>query len=172
MSGFVTTDPVAGTRDFLKTEAGSAVELERSNPEIVTADGWLPDIVVADIRGAVRVSSATDIRLRDAIRAAILSVRRDLACWRWAHEAAGATSLADVPASQVDGQSLLVRSYNRAIASLVAADLAETHFDATATDKGADRLELRAVPAEDHRRNALWAIRDILGVGRTTVDLI
>lgn len=170
--GFVTTDPVTGLAEELQSERASAIELEASSPAIVRADGWLPDVVVQDIRAAVRVSSAAEPRLRDAIRFAIISVRRELADWTAARKAEGRLSLKAVPCDQIDGQSILVRLYFRAVASLTAADLVETHLDATATDRGVDRAEVRAIPADDHRRNALWAIRDILAVTRTTVELI
>ena len=42
----------------------------------------------------------------------------------------------------------------------------------SATADGGARAEQRDPAIEDHYRNSLWAIRDILGVRRTAVALI
>ena len=43
-------------------------------------------------------------------------------------------------------------------------------FDATAA--GQRKAESQEPAIDDHRRNARWAIRDILGLPRTTTELI
>lgn len=62
--------------------------------------------------------------------------------------------------------------YERAVFAFAAADLAETHHDISATNDGKERVESRTLAADEHRRNGTHAIRDILGVTRTAVELL
>jgi len=164
MSGFVASPPPA--------------EPDPEAPEVppfdlVAGDDWYPGITLTQIRDAVRVPTAvTDQRLRDAVRNAMLSVRRELRTWKTAWVAAGTAALVDVDDETIDGESALELLYRRAVCSYAAADLAETHGDIAATGDGRDRNAERAIPADEHRRNATHACRDILGVTRTSVELI
>ena len=88
----------------------------------------------------------------------------------------GHASLADVPAGALNGESVKVHHYRRAVYACVQADLAEAYREIDTTPQSAgkvervtDRLELKV---DEHRRNQRWAISDLLGLRRTTVDLI
>jgi len=140
---------------------------------VIDNDGWFPAIDLRKLRARARLDgTVTPERLRHSALEAIASVNTELAGYRQAQIALGHASLADVPAPQLDGQSVQLTRYHRAVYSAVQADLAERmrDFDTTgAGDKRADRLE----PAiEDMRRNLRWAISDLLGIRRTTVELI
>src|SRR5450830_603750 len=75
-------------------------------------------------------------------------------------------------ADQVGRSSVLVLHYRRAVYSAVQAELVEEYRDMDTTgkgDKNADAMEPRA---DTHRRNMRWALSDLLGQPRTTVELI
>lgn len=111
-------------------------------------------------------------RLEEALSGAVITVDRDLEKWRAAREAEGNAALVDCPSPTIGGETRLVRIWRRAVYSYATADLVETHRDVTATGQGAAATSTFDARAEDHRRNALHAIRDILGAGRSTIELI
>ncbi|WP_022955778.1 head completion/stabilization protein [Perlucidibaca piscinae] len=136
----------------------------------ITNDGWFPNIGLDDVRATERLTtSISPERLRWAIVNAILTVNKDLADWR---EQQTAASMADIPASQVNGESRLISLYKRAVYSYAHADLIERYPDYSITEAGARRSEALAPAGDDHYRNARWAIRDLLGITRSTVELI
>ncbi|MGE5563110.1 MAG: head completion/stabilization protein [Bacillota bacterium] len=142
-----------------------------SNEGDLAHDGeFYPGVNLALVRDTMRIpTQVTSDRLKAATIAAMLTVERDLAEWR-ALQAQARLGLVNV--STIGGENRLEALYRRAVYSFAAADLAETHSDVTATGDGKDRAEARVLTAEEHRRNGLHAIRDILGVGRTAVELI
>jgi hypothetical protein len=80
--------------------------------------------------------------------------------------------IADVPADVIDGESVLVLAYQRAIGGFARAELIEGYRDTDLTGRGDRKVEDLEPSVDELRRDALHAIRDILGVGRTTVELI
>jgi hypothetical protein len=140
---------------------------------IVTNDGWFPDIALGDFREEMRIrDSVTVPRQRKAVRDAIIAVSNDLVDWAAKQVAAGHASLAAVPAPRVDGESRLALSYRSAVFARAKADLVERYRDIDITDSGNRRAEDLDASIGELRRDAIHAVRDILGVTRTTVDLI
>ncbi|WP_269633141.1 head completion/stabilization protein [Pelomonas sp. BJYL3] len=154
---------------FLGTDTAPTAADEVS----LTNDGWFPAIALAELRAAVRLDgTVTPARLRHAAVNAMASVNGELASYKEAQLQAGHAGLADVPAPQVAGESVQLQRYRRAVYACVQADLIEHYrdFDTTgAGDKAADKLELRV---HDLRRDVRWAISDLVGRRRTTVELI
>lgn len=139
----------------------------------ITSSTFWPQVDLTIVRETVRLDgTVTSQRLYHAAVDAISSVNRELRDWRNQHQQAGHSTLAAVPADQIDGTSELVMFYLRAVYATTSANLRERYrdFDATADGhKGADQLE---TPIDDLRRDARWAICDLRGIGRTTVELI
>lgn len=139
----------------------------------LTNDGWFPGIDLQHLRAVARLDgTVTAPRLREAAINAMASVNAELASYKEAQRYAGRDSLADVPASQLDGDSVQLVRYRRAVYACVQADLIEAYrdFDTTgAGDKAAEKLELRL---GDLRRDVRWAISDLRGQRRSTVELI
>jgi hypothetical protein len=161
MSGFVASPP------------STPPDPENPGLDAVAGDDFYPAVSMAECRDAMRLGTIiTDTRLRDALRGAMVTVRRELRAWKNGHAAAGVETLADVDSEAIDGEPALELLYRRAVFSFAAADLAETHNDISATADGKERTEERTLSADEHRRNGTHAIRDILGVNRTTVELI
>jgi len=133
-----------------------------------------PDIDINDFRNAMRIGGTAipDDRVSDALLGAVISVDRDLSLWRASREADGNATLVSVSDVQIGGENRLALIFRRAVYAYAAADLLETHRDVTATGTGQSRAPEMDMRADDHRRNAVHAIRDIKGLGRTTVELI
>ncbi len=144
-----------------------------SDQDAISNDGFFPDVSVTDALAAMRQDgTVTRERMRAALVEAVLSVNEELADWKTRQMAASYATLADVPAPKVDGTSAHGHRYLRAVYCQARAGLIERYrdYDATATgDRNAEKLELAV---DDLRRDARWAIGDIRGIPRTTVELI
>lgn len=140
---------------------------------VIANDGWFPEIDPAKARAVLRLDgTVTPARLREALVAAMAGINSELANYRMAQQAQGHASLAAVPSHSLGGESTQVMLYRRAVHNCAKADLIERYrdFDTTgAGDKRADPLEESVC---DLRRNVRWAVSDILGLRRTTVELI
>ncbi len=146
-------------------------------PPPIAGDGFFPDVDLEALRSAVRIDPThTAVRLQDSALAAVFGVCQELHAWRRAQELAGYAKLEDVPnprgPSKIGDVAWAVALYLRAIASLTAADLSERTRDAGTTLAGHDRADELEVAADVHRRNYRWAVNDILGRPRSTVELI
>jgi len=135
-------------------------------------DGFWPNIDLAALRAATRLTgNVTAARLRACTVAAVLFVNAQLAAFRATKVAQGWDSAADMDET-IDGKSVLVQRYLRAVACSVQADLAESYRDWDTTRAGDHRAESEAAAADEFRRNAQWALSDILGRTRSVVELI
>lgn len=140
-------------------------------------DGFFPDIAPATLRETLRVTEAvTPARWREALCGAILSVGRDLEAWQAEQVALGFDTMADVPAPELDGQSRLLFLYIRAVSCLARAEVTERLRDFDLTPSGKRDLGRSTsdepCSVDDWRRDARYAVRDILGRSRTTIELI
>jgi hypothetical protein len=161
MSSFVPLPPKTAPQEPPASEA------------TIVNDGFFPDIEPAAVREAARVpTNITAPRLRAAILGAIMTAEIDLRAFAAASIAAGYTTLATVPAPQLDGESVLGIRYQRAIALYAKAELIERHRDFDMTGAGNAQADDLTPSIGELRRDALHAIRDMLGKSRTTVDLI
>lgn len=148
-----------------------AAEAEAEPP--LVNDGFFPDIDLAAAREQARIGTAiTGARLRSALIGAVLAVGIDLANYKASAIASGHASLANVPAEQIDGQSINVLLYLRAVHLYAKAELIERHRDYDTTTAGGSQADELGQSIGDLRRDALHAVRDITGRTRTTVDLI
>ncbi|ERI52175.1 head completion protein [Pseudomonas sp. EGD-AK9] len=139
----------------------------------LTNDGFWPDIDADNLRAAQRIdASVTNARLEEAAVAAIISVNRELFKLKLRYLAEGHDNLAAVPADKVKDESVLVHTYRRAIYSTTSAEVAERYRSYSATDAGKAKADAEELGADDYRRDARFAIRDLLGISRTTVELL
>lgn len=153
MSGFVGSAPAAGFT--------------------LTNDGFWPDIDAAHLRERQRIgSNITNPRLEEAAVAAIISVNRELRKLKLRYQAKGYTDLDSVPADEIQNESELVHTYKRAIYCTASAEVAKRYKTYSATDAGAAKAAAEDQGADDYRRDARFAIRDLLGISRTTVELL
>ncbi len=167
MSGFGT---IAGGECL-----GSVIPpVDVTSEEEVAAD-WYPAVNLDRLRLDQRIGTrqiVTPERLRDAVRAALLSIDNQLGAWSATQTLAGHASLADVPAKKIDGESRLVIAFHRAVGALTKVELIERHRDLDTTTGGdRDAGTLDPTIGELHR-DAIHAIRDILGRTRTDIELL
>ncbi|QDQ27716.1 head completion/stabilization protein [Chitinimonas arctica] len=144
-----------------------------SGADSVRNAAFFPAVSLAAIRASQRLDgTVTTERLRAATVEAMASVNAELAVWADAHKGLGRLNLAEVPAELIDVQSIHLQRYQRAVACLAHANLVERYRNYDSSGKGdrdADELE---PTADALRRDARWAIRDLLGLSRSTVELI
>ncbi|BBS85941.1 head completion/stabilization protein [Aeromonas media] len=140
--------------------------------EITSSPFW-PAISLPDLRETVRLDgTVTTARLKHAVIDAITSVNRDLADWRRAREAEGHATLVAVPSEVINGESVHLHSYRRAVYSMTRANLLERYTDYSATGDGTKGADAKVISSDDLYRDARFAIRDILGTTHNTVELI
>lgn len=153
MSAFVASGPVTGGH--------------------INTDPFWPSIDLEQLRGTLRIdNSVTPARLETAVIAAAINLNRELRFWKAKQQAAGHTTLADVPDDKINDVSVQAHLYRRAIEAGTGAELCERYRDYSATNTGSGKAEETAPTIDDYRRDLRWAVRDFLGISRTTVELI
>ncbi|MCI3205821.1 MULTISPECIES: head completion/stabilization protein [Pandoraea] len=147
--------------------------------ETVKNDGFFPDIDITTMRDTQRLDgTVTEPRLKAEVIEAMLYVNGALSNWRSQRVAEGFETLADVKTvggravPEVAGTTAFVIRYTRAVFCWAHASLIERYrnFDATATARKED--DVTRPGADELRRDANWAINDITGATRSTVELI
>lgn len=143
-----------------------------ADTDIENGDFW-PTIDPAKIRESQRIDTTITVpRLRDALIEAIAAVNGELAAWRAQQVAAGYDTLAEVPAEEIAGATIKTHRYLRAVGCIAKASLLERYRDYDTTARGDRKADVMENPIDDLRRDARWAISDIQGLGRTTIELI
>lgn len=143
-------------------------------PTPIDTGGWFPAIDPAQFRDEQRVdaNAITDARVRQALVNAIIRVGRDLKDWRLAQIASGFASLDLVPADKVDGVSELTTLYRRAVFTAAKAEIVECFVDVDTTGRGERSADQLDPTVAELRRDSVHAVREILDVGRMTIELI
>ncbi|EZQ18948.1 head completion/stabilization protein [Halopseudomonas bauzanensis] len=142
-----------------------------TEPFILSNDGWFPAIDAQKARETLRLDgSVTDTRLEAALVNGMLSVNQDLAEFKADHQQY--PELADVPASQVNDTSRLVILYTRAVICTAGAEVVERYRSYDTSTDGDRNAEALTPSVDELRRDARWAIRDLIGRVRSTVELI
>lgn len=153
MSAFVASGPVTGGH--------------------INTDPFWPSIDLDNLRATLRIdSSVTPARLETAVIAAAINLNRELRLWKAKQQAAGYTKLADVPDDKINEVSVPAHLYRRAIEAGTGAEVCERYRDYSATNTGSDKADETVPTIDDYRRDLRWAVRDFLGISRTTVELI
>lgn len=151
---------------------GGTVSPPSTSDGVIANDGFWPDVDLAMLRASTRLTgNVTAERLRASTIEAILDVNTQLATYKAARIGEGWDSAADV-GDTLAGASTLVHRYLRAVASTVQADIAEKYRDWDNTRAGDYRAQAETDAADDFRRNARWAVADILGRPRNVVELL
>jgi hypothetical protein len=129
-----------------------------------------PKINPDDFRELMRVDgTVTAPRVKHALIEATAYINGQLRDWRWIQETKGILRLTDVPDEE---PGRLEHLYRRAIYEWASADLIQRYLRYDATGDAQQRAEPQQLAVDDHRQNSFWAVRDILGLPRSTVELI
>jgi hypothetical protein len=146
---------------------GTAVEAKVIN------DPWYPDIDLAQLRATCRLDgTVTSERLRHAVIGAMATCNQQLSAWAVRHTLAGVTHLEDVPCPELDGKPQSVQLYLRAVYAAAMCELVERYRDYDPTARADKRGELAEPRIDELRRDLRWALSDLQGLRRVTVELI
>lgn len=139
--------------------------------KVTTGEFW-PPVLLSDVRKEMRINGAvTTSRLMQVVTEAVIHTADQLGDWQAKQLAAGYSTLADVPAMEINGQSAKVYRWHRAVYSIARALLIETFRDVDTTgDAGEKRAAGMSSQAADHWRDARWAIADISGSVRNSAE--
>ncbi len=111
-------------------------------------------------------------RLKQAVIEAMATVNADLKAYRLNAEQAQKANLQACDDEQINGESVLVYKYKRAVYCLAVANLYERYRSYDSTKDGHDKAEELESTAGDLKRDYHFAVRDILGENRMISELI
>lgn len=144
-----------------------------ATPIVVGNDGFWPALDLDKLREETRLTgNVTDDRLKASAIDAMVWANDKLKAFKARQVAVGWDTAEDIEGPKIDGVSVLVHRYRRAVISAIQADIAEKYRDWDTSRAGDYRAQFEATAAEDFRRNANWAVAGILERGRTVVELI
>lgn len=144
-----------------------------TEPVIITNADFFPDLNLQEFRDSMRLDgTVTDERAQHALEAGMFDANRSLADYMKSQKDLGFDSLENVPDADWQPSGTNVRLYLRAVWCLAKANLIERYRDYDSTGKGEARAEAMDLTGDDLRRDAAWALSDIRGANRTTVELI
>jgi hypothetical protein len=150
----------------------SAPSTPAIEPPLGLGEFW-PAIDPVDIREAQRIDNTIPpARLRAVIIEAASTTIEALAEWKIAKIEAGETSLEGISAVSIDGESVLVHRFRRAVGCLAKALLLERLRDFDSTAKGDKKADALTDPIDDCRRDHHFALAGIVGRPRSTIELI
>ena len=150
-----------------------------SNPTVTTLNttivnaSFFPDLTLDEFRVAMKVDAvATSERAMHSLRAAVIEANNRLSKWLTEQVNQGFASIGDIPAKPGEIADQKKYLYLRAVWSLAKANLIERYRDYDTTKSGQDKADALNESADDYRRDAAWAINDLVGAPRSTVELI
>ena len=114
----------------------------------------------------------TPERLTHAAVEAMTRVNDELKAWRTIQQQLHHEALRDIPAETVNGQSVLVNRYLRAVYSTTKALLLEGYRDIDTTREGEKHAEALSTQVDAAWRDSQWAIRDIMGLPRNLAEIV
>lgn len=142
-------------------------------PFPITNDGFWPDIDGAVLRASIRLDgSITNARLEVATVNALIEINAELQALKALHSTDGHRTLAAVPAPQIQGESQWIWQYKRAVYCTVGAELAERYRSFDSTGEGHKKADELTPSVDEFRRDARFAIRNLLGTAHSTIELI
>jgi len=146
---------------------------EQPGAGIIKNSPFWPDVDLTLYRASMRQDGTiSQPRVVETAHNAIKEVNDRLSGFRRQQESAGYSNLADVPAEEIDNESVRVQLYRRAVFYLIQASVTEKYPTVDATGAGTKRAEALDPTIDDLRRDAAWAINDLQALPRTTIELI
>lgn len=134
---------------------------------------FFPDIDPKRVRERMRLEqTVAPARLREAIKSGMAEANAELYEYREQKIAAGFTCLADVPADDIDGESIKVFYYERAVCAMATASLYERYRGVDASAKGDKKADSIDSTIDELWRDMRWAVARIQGKPRCIVSQI
>lgn len=140
--------------------------------KISNSDFW-PVIDTGALRLAQKLDGqVTTTRIQHAAVEAMAMTNRMLKAWRAEQISAGYAELSQVPEENIDGQSVLVSRYLRAVYAFTKALILEGYRDIDTTREGEKHAIALSTQIDTVWRDGNWAVRDILGLPRDLAELV
>lgn len=148
----------------------SRTDEQETGADIITNDGFYPDISITEFRNRSRIDgTVTTARAKDALIEAMATVNDELTAFK---TTADSTALSACESSVINGESLLVYRYKRAVHCLATANLYERYASYDTTADGEKKMNMLQESINQLRRDARFAITDMLKKHRVNVELL
>ena len=134
---------------------------------------FFPDVDPKRVREEMRLEqTVSPVRLRRAIKTAIAETNAELSDWRESQLNTGYATLADVPTDKLDGESVRVFYYLRAVTSMATATLYERYRGVDASAKGDKKADSIDTTVDELWRDMRWAVSRVQDKPRCIVSQI
>lgn len=148
---------------FIATPDPTHSQLDHDVPATIE-QVWWPDIDLQDARSVLRLTgTVTNARLLESLQNAVYAINDELSQW--------AVLQRDLEPIDLEDQRL-ADLYRRAVYFTAKAELSERYRDFDTTAAGERRAENLDNSIDEARRVVRWAISDILGKPRLTVEAL
>ena len=144
-----------------------------SDEPVIKNTFFFPDIEPKRVRELMRLEQTiAPARLRHAIKAGIAETNAELFDWRASQMKAGFARLADVPADDIDGESMRIFHYLSAVCAMTAATLYERYRGVDASARGDKKADSIDTTVDDLWRDMRWSVARIQDKPRCIVGQI
>ena len=144
-----------------------------SNEPVIKNTFFFPDIDPKRVREGMRLEqTVAPARLREAIKTGIAETNAELFLWREQQIARGVNTLADVPADDLDGESVRVFYYLRAVTSMATATLYERYRGVDASARGDKKADSIDTTVDELWRDMRWSVARVQDNPRCIVSQI
>ncbi|HCI6872029.1 TPA: head completion/stabilization protein [Klebsiella variicola subsp. variicola] len=144
-----------------------------SDEPVIKNTFFFPDIDPKRVREGMRLEqTVAPARLREAIKTGIAETNAELYLWREQQVARGVSTLADVPADDLDGESVRVFYYLRAVTSMATATLYERYRGVDASARGDKKADSIDTTVDELWRDMRWAVSRVQDKPRCIVSQI
>ena len=134
---------------------------------------FFPAIDPQRVRELMRLEQTiAPARLRNAIKTGIAETNAELYDWRENQIKAGFARLADVPSDSLDGESVRVFHYERAVCAMATATLYERYRGVDASARGDKKADSIDTTVDELWRDMRWSVARIQDKPRCIVGQI
>lgn len=156
--------------DYEMSTVQTMLEDYGTGEDIIRNEGFFPNISLSKFRNLARTDGTiTESRVQDALIEAMAAVNDELAPLKKRY---AGKILESVESEKINGESLLVYRYRRAVNCFALANLYERYLSYDTTNDGEKKTELLKESITELRRDARFAINDLLARPRVDAELI
>lgn len=144
-----------------------------SDEPVIKNTFFFPDIDPKRVREGMRLEqTVAPARLREAIKTGIAETNAELFLWREQQIAGGVNTLGEVPADELDGESVRIFYYLRAVTSMATATLYERYRGVDASARGDKKADSIDTTVDELWRDMRWAVSRVQDKPRCIVSQI
>lgn len=159
--------------ETVSVEPGVVIPARPVPEAVITNTAFFPDIEPARIRELLRIESTVNaVRLRAAIIDGMAETNAELREYREEQVLLGRKTLADVPADNIDGESVRCFYYLQAVSAMTTAKLYEGYRGVDASAKGDKKADSIESVIDEMWRDMRWAISRIQDKSRCIIGQI